>query len=85
MPPVIDPFKRFIDPNADAVLAANPDPTAQAPDLTGYFDQLNTSRNPVHVAGIDEQAADEQKREEEARQAQFENTNPDIQAKKRMP
>lgn len=82
MPPVIDPFKRFIDPNADAVLAANPDPTAQAPDLTGYFDQLNTSRNPVHVAGIDEQAADEQKREEEARQAQFENTNPDIQAKK---
>ncbi len=53
-----------------------------APDLTGYFDQLNTSRNPVHVAGIDEQAAAEQKREEEARQAQFEENDPNIKAAK---
>lgn len=53
MPPVIDPFKRFIDPNAEAVLGANTDPTAQAPDLTGYFSQLN-SRTPVDIPGIDE-------------------------------
>ena len=54
-------------------------PTSEAPDLTGYFTQLD-SKNPVHVAGIDEAAANEQKLEEESRNAQFEENDPNVKA-----
>ena len=51
-----DALAQLLTAQSEKTLAPN-----QAPDLTGYFDQLNTSRNPVHVAGIDEAAANEQK------------------------
>lgn len=55
-------------------------PTSEAPDLTGYFSQLNTSRNPMHVQGVDQTAAAEQKLEDESRQAQVEENDPNIKA-----
>jgi hypothetical protein len=70
--------KKLSPAEAAGVLAPN-----QAPDLTGYFDQLNTSRNPVDIPGIDQEAAMQNVRDKNAADAENEaliDQNPDVSA-----
>jgi hypothetical protein len=70
---------RGLDPaSAEDVLAPN-----QAPDLTGYFHQLNTSRTPIDVPGIDQDAAMQDVRDKNAADAENDaliDQNPDVAA-----
>ena len=69
-----DALAQLLNAQSEKTLAPN-----QAPDLTGYFEQLD-SKTPAHVAGIDEAAAREQKLQDESRQAQFEENDPNVKA-----
>lgn len=72
-----------LKPEDAAAILAGGDSSVQAPDLTGYFHQLNTSRNPVDVAGIDQEAAAQNVRDKNAADAENEaliDQNPDVKA-----
>lgn len=83
-----DPLKKLlglpdepVDVNPDISLGVLANPHAsQAPDLTGYFSQLETSRSPAHVAGIDARASDEEKRQQQETDASTELTDPGLSA-----
>lgn len=83
-----DPLKKLlglsdepVDVNPDISLGVLANPHAsQAPDLTGYFSQLETSRSPAHVVGIDARASDEEKRQQQETDASTELTDPSLSA-----
>lgn len=81
MPFPLDPMKKFLGLSPEeAAMAPSIFAPNQAPDLTGYFHQLNTSRNPVEIPGITDRVNAEQKRQEASQQAQFEENDPAMKA-----